>query len=456
MKRLLSMCMAFVMGFGLFSGGMVVNASGVNKEGNSANNIVNGGEVTKQGDWIYYVHRNGNRGLYKVKTNGTQNTYLNVKSVDQLNVIGDYVYFASMTENGKLYRIKTNGTGKQSLNVWGEYFVAVGNWIYFHNLKDDWKLYKVSLDGKKLVKISNDFAAQIHVVGNTIYYTNHSDGEKLYKIGVDGKNRVRINNKDMHIQNMTVYKGWIYYGANQKFYKMSVDGKKRILLSNDHPGLISVANDYVYYMKLGEKDGSVNDRALYRMKIDGTGKKRMVTGQTTNYNVVDGYIYYLKWDHNLDDGKYYHYRMKLDGTANQLFMGKKEVVKPVEIKEPELYVNNVLDKRGFHENSGVLYLPIDTIVKKRGYTYEYDEDYMSMTLTKNGEVMVIKLGKEIFYKDDEPYEVSKRKGTYGYVATPMFVNNHMYAPDDFFTKHFGAVVKQETVNGLRKVYVSVN
>ena len=48
------------------------SSSAVNKRGNTAGNIINGGIVAIQGDWIYYSNQSDDGKLYTVKTDGSK------------------------------------------------------------------------------------------------------------------------------------------------------------------------------------------------------------------------------------------------------------------------------------------------------------------------------------------------------------------------------------------------
>ena len=63
----------------------------VNTIGNTPGNIVNGGYVAQQGDWIYYCNVSLGYTLYKIRTDGSERTKLSDDSSLYINVIGDWV-----------------------------------------------------------------------------------------------------------------------------------------------------------------------------------------------------------------------------------------------------------------------------------------------------------------------------------------------------------------------------
>ena len=93
--------------------------------------------VAMQGDWIYYCAetRSGeaDRGLYKVKKDGTQKQHLrncpNAIEYNYINVVGPWIYYIS---GGVIKRMLTDGTGDESLGGSNVTTLQVyGNYAYF-------------------------------------------------------------------------------------------------------------------------------------------------------------------------------------------------------------------------------------------------------------------------------------------------------------------------------------
>ena len=84
--------------------------SDVNINGNTAGNLNNGGAVAQQEDWIYYSEI-PNPGLYKVKTDGSEQTKLNDDVPMDLNVFGDWVYYNNYADGEPIsIKVKTDET----------------------------------------------------------------------------------------------------------------------------------------------------------------------------------------------------------------------------------------------------------------------------------------------------------------------------------------------------------
>jgi ribosomal protein L20A (L18A) len=73
-------------------------------------------------------------------------------SVRDINVVGDWLYYANGSDMFNIYKIRTDGTERTSLNVGGTYINVAGNWIFYDD--GNGNFYKIHSDGtdKQLVK----------------------------------------------------------------------------------------------------------------------------------------------------------------------------------------------------------------------------------------------------------------------------------------------------------------
>lgn len=289
------------------------------KTGNSTGNIINGGFIAEQGDWLYfYDYFKQHCGLYKLKKNGTTRIKLCNDSPQYINVIGDWVYYKN-ENNCKFYKIKTNGTQRtkvssaqmSSINV-------VDGWIYYHNLDDNF-LYKIKTDGTGRIKLGIDNVGVINVLNDEIYYINKSDDDKIYRINIDGLNKVKITDDKSGL--FIVTEDWIYY-ANKRMsgilYKIKTNGTERVSLVTSDFVFFNVLDNWIVYSGFFD-----NSQGLHRILADDAASiddfiiKEFSAKQI---NVIDDWIYYQKWI-NYKHSKYVSpelYRVKVDGTCKQL------------------------------------------------------------------------------------------------------------------------------------------
>jgi len=177
--------------------------------------------IEVSGGWIYYNVKPS--GLYKVRTDGTENTKIADISdfMGQMKVSGDWIYYVA---GSSMYRMKTEGTGQAK--------IADGK-IGMITVKDDW-----------------------------VYYDEPS-GEKthvLMKVRADGTDRTRL------LENSSIVSidgEWLYFDRDDGLYRSKLDGTEAAKLNGVKMwNLIGIWGDYIYY---SEYEGPV-----YRISLDGS------------------------------------------------------------------------------------------------------------------------------------------------------------------------------------------
>ena len=109
--------------------------------------------------WIYYTIDDGNHSyiLYKIKTDGTQNTMLTKISVNIFKIQKDWIYFTDAKEF-KLYRMKTDGSEINCIcNKDVSRFAFCNNKIILcilDSINATSKLYSMNTDGTDLINLN--------------------------------------------------------------------------------------------------------------------------------------------------------------------------------------------------------------------------------------------------------------------------------------------------------------
>lgn len=300
------------------------------------------------GDWIYYADSEG--GLCRMKTDGSELSLLTDYPVNFIQATSDYIYFLTSYKGStgyqlrELHRIKPDGSSDEILysylsSDWdysiidndiyflywnsstqsnilkkGSYnnilnnvdkFLISGNHIYYINHEDKC-IYKADMDGKNIVKVTNDTAKSLNVANGWIYYANTSDNSKLYKITIDGKDKSKV--ADFKIDSaINIAGGKIFYiETNRKYetYIMNKDGTaKTKSLIGKSASFASEANEYYYV--------NMEDSFIYRTDSNGNNIINLNHITKQNVQVSDGWIYYS----NLNDNNKL-YKMKTDGSSN--------------------------------------------------------------------------------------------------------------------------------------------
>ena len=85
--------------------------------GFTGGNLEQGGLMAGDGEWVYY-RGDGDHGLYKAKTDGSERTQL-LPPEDyeprSINVLGGWVYFSNVRDGFSLWRVRTDGTDAEQL-----------------------------------------------------------------------------------------------------------------------------------------------------------------------------------------------------------------------------------------------------------------------------------------------------------------------------------------------------
>ncbi|MHB1483561.1 MAG: DUF5050 domain-containing protein [Saccharofermentanales bacterium] len=142
--------------------------------------------------WIYYTA--GSDGIYKIRTDGTDNTLVVCAYVraDGFQVVDNYIYYGCI-DSMNIYKASVNQVADKSqssinirfLNELSSVFRIADGWLYFCNGNDLGKLYKMRMNGTEKSLIYNndyDMIGSLDVVGNWIYFDANGYG----KIKTDG------------------------------------------------------------------------------------------------------------------------------------------------------------------------------------------------------------------------------------------------------------------------------
>jgi len=251
---------------------------------NKVGNLVNGGFVTEDKDWIYFANDNA---IYKMDKNDINKKYTIINFdkqvyISYLNLYNDILYFFI---DGNIVSLKN---GENKLNIiakdssYSSYLTLNGDRLYYINQSDN--IISMKCDGTDVRTIDKGKAKYINVVEDWIYYINLDDavdykyvsemsGEfqdykmgKIYKIKKDGSNKTRIT--DDGADSLNVYDNWIYYSNGNdgesvtsegdswysgKLYKINTEGKEKYKLFDSTCDNINVTKDWIYFRDSGKK-----------------------------------------------------------------------------------------------------------------------------------------------------------------------------------------------------------
>ncbi|MCL2884138.1 MAG: DUF5050 domain-containing protein [Oscillospiraceae bacterium] len=286
------------------------------QRGNTTCNLLNKGDVAVQGNWIYYCNTVDHGALYKMNIDGSDKQKLNDICSEYINVMDGWIYYVDTSFSGTgVYKIKTDGTQNAKLTDKGtvmSYLLVLDNALYFIGNNN---LYKMKNDGTGLVTLTAD--VQKFFYEDNGLYVIKSDGA-LYQMTTDGTNVTKIRAGVQNAPTMTVITvvdHWIYYNVTQTtadrvgVYRMKTDGsgvQKLAPGTPDSPITFQVAGNWIYYFM----DPSTVCN-LYSLHTDGSSFQQICPAHPDMYlYYADGWIYYYDRSQGLQLAK-----MKPDGTG---------------------------------------------------------------------------------------------------------------------------------------------
>jgi hypothetical protein len=251
--------------------------------GNTAGNVVNGGNVVQSGEWVFYISREPFIwSVVRVNKNTMEKESLvsSRGSISCINIYDGWIYISKFTG---IYRMRTNGMGMERLRrdevQHGTLNISDG-WIFYSNI-------------------------------GTANAQGRLENPSFYRMRADGTGRERISGRtgDISFTHVNVYDDMIFFmnmESNWNIYRMNFDGTEKARLNDSRSIWINVVDSWVYYVN---RD---HGNAIYKMRIDGTENQLLISVSTTSINVFDGWIYF----NNLrNDG--YLYKARIDGTDMQ-------------------------------------------------------------------------------------------------------------------------------------------
>ncbi|HSR03137.1 MAG TPA: DUF5050 domain-containing protein [Proteiniclasticum sp.] len=313
--------------------------------GNTNSNILNGGHAVLHKDWIYYMNFSEENSLFRMKTDGTEESLVAEDIAYLLNASGDWLYYASGKENGrifkirpdgsektlvidrvsmnmivseehiyfidfsnesgpdrfKIFRVRTDGTQRQKIvDHTVSYFSISDEWIYYLK-EDEQKIHRVNKDGSEDTKVSDTSVFSFTILDSSIYYTPYPNESGLYKMNMDGTGNMELT--DEPIRTFTVCEEWIYYDniireasksdedksdpvVDFKLKKMRLDGTEAAVLENQETLSLSICGDWIIYALMDEPNHSIRQTLV---KTDGTGRKDFIVDLTSPEDNVESH-----------------------------------------------------------------------------------------------------------------------------------------------------------------------
>lgn len=300
-----SKLISFLMCYILIAAALPINVMAQSSSGSTV--INNNSLLVKEGDWLYYRNSADGGSIYKIKTDGTENTKVNNISSCDISLQGDWIYFktlvpSSSDKNYEMFRIKKSDANAvpEDLGFISNSEAFIGDYIYYVKNRDG--VYKVKADNSEKPKKIVDC---IHggIRKNYIFYEKSvNDGNSLgtyFVADLDGRNQRQVGTTNDIVK---FTDDWIYYqedsGDKDALYRMKVDGSEKSLVDEEAAAYLTYVlnDDWIYNDKYGIK------------KVDGSKKIKesgvlfpfkSYTGDVwTGAKMVDNWVYFNDTNYN--------------------------------------------------------------------------------------------------------------------------------------------------------------
>lgn len=271
--------------------------------GNTDGNITNIGSVCQRGDTIYYQNDEDNFSIYK-SVKGKEGIKLNDGTSYFINVVGDYVYYVYENSDFHIYRMKTDGSENTEIIKQKAYYMTVyDNSIYYVDYDDNQAIYRANTDGSSTEKIVDAQCYYPIIAEDTLFYVDYSNGGKVTKANLDGTSQEvldKVNN--ITAAYLNYYEGKLYYanavtssnsnkvGKGYENYIMCFDlasGTTSTVVEAPCAD-VNVYDGKVYY-------SSLRDNKVYSCNLDGKDTKLVYDNNGIFLNVTKDDLYcYVK------------------------------------------------------------------------------------------------------------------------------------------------------------------
>lgn len=265
--------------------------------GNTNNNLANGGYYAYSDGWVYCSQ---NSGLYKIRPDGSSKILITDGYCTNINVIDEWIYYIS---NEKITKIKTDGTQKTVLD-WADRaercLVISNNIVYYIDIWGG--LFKINLDGTNPKRIGSINTYFFQVDGDWIYYNQEITPSgigsgNIYRIKTDGTQQSKL--VDCNTSDFNVYNGWIYYEnheyQNTGIFKVKIDGsEKQCIINEANIYNFTIANNNIVYFKYYDLFTKPTQGDIYITDLNGKNGLfvKQFTGSPFNLGVAERSIYY--------------------------------------------------------------------------------------------------------------------------------------------------------------------
>ena len=326
-----------------------VNLNGL---GNSIQNIISGGRVAYDKEYVYYTEGNimGNNlnGIYRKNIENDEITVVSNDRGSYINIYDDYLYYTTsdfgLSTEFEVIRIKKDGTNRDVIasvqdNVGSDFIQIIDNKLY----------YVVNLDG------DNEYSTTMALMSmdldtlekEEVLQTQKNIGSLLLLKNPDNTIDLYINNYNLYLQVIKDIEN-----SNKEVDYVDINKKIKSVLGSDKEGIYFISgaiyNDTTYentetiYFKAYDSDN-------YQTKYTYLKSVSSISG-TGGFILGDSYIYFRDLDESVSYGGFGD---RGDDKINKVSLDNKKEskVKDVSIRRQvaqiDYYYDNLYEVKGY-------------------------------------------------------------------------------------------------------------
>lgn len=283
-------------------------------QGNTAANFGYTGIAAEADGWIYTIDPYWEyKGLYAVKSDGSESFKLFDGECSYINVVGDWVYFIHYYRytGTTLYKIPKGGGKAVALLTGVVKMIVVDDWIYYQDGNTS-GLDKIRTDGTGKTRIINEAATLFDVRGGWIYFLQYEQGtlgHSLYRVRLGGGEKKLIAEG---LGSPVTDGTWIYYTKYDNTHyqdfatlaRCRMDGSWEEILT-DAGSKPFIDGEWIYFN---------GQSGIYRMKTDGTEKSKISDSRYVLMNSTTDWLIYREYEVYYSGSSYVLYKMHKDGS----------------------------------------------------------------------------------------------------------------------------------------------
>lgn len=284
--------------------------------GNTPGNLLNGGLFSVLNDAIYFSNPNDDGSLYKMDLNLSNFKKIYDDKAGYINSVGSYLYYVRMNyakenntssvlnfNNKGIYRMKPNGSSIKMLYNDPSGIVNVyGNTVYYqhYNKSEGLSFYSVGIDGIEDKMVMDNGILPLSIQNNILYYSGVEKDHNIYT-----RNLSTGSNQLLYTGNTyapIVVGNYIYFLSldhNYAIHRINIDGSNVTQVVTSRVSTFNITSDgkYLYYQV---DDG--NNNGIYLLNVNTLESQVILPGNFKGLHIVGDYFFFTEFD---DTNTYY-------------------------------------------------------------------------------------------------------------------------------------------------------